>query len=78
MITERDMVIRLQGELSAVTEQLAVSIEAWRLMAATIIDLRAEVEALKGARRVALTLTDRGDAADGYAVDECACMRGWG
>ncbi len=71
VITAQDMVIRLQGELSAVTEQLAASTEARRLMADTIKDLRAQVESLQGARRVLLTLTDRGDEADGYcAYDE--------
>ena len=43
-----------------------------------VADLERENAALQGAPRVLLTLTDRGDAADGYAVDECACMRGWG
>ena len=32
-------------------------------------DLRRQVEALQGCRRVLLTLTDRGDAGDGYAID---------
>ena len=77
-MTDHEMVQNLTTEFHNVTEQLAASTEARRLMADTIKDLRAQVEALKGARRVALTLTDRGDAADGYAVDECACMRGWG
>ena len=70
-MTDHEMVQNLTTELHNVTEQLAASTEARRLMADTIKDLRAQVEALKGARRVALTLTDRGDEADGYcAYDE--------
>jgi hypothetical protein len=77
-MTDAEMVIKLTNEVHTLAEQLAASTEARRLMADTIKDLRAQVESLQGARRVLLTLTDRGDAADGYAADECACMRGWG
>jgi hypothetical protein len=35
-----------------------------------VADLERENAALQGARRVLLTLTDRGDAADGYCYDE--------
>jgi hypothetical protein len=35
-----------------------------------VADLERENAALQGARRVLLTLTDRGDAADGYSYDD--------
>ena len=37
-----------------------------------VADLERENAALQGARRVLLTLTDRGDEADGYCVDDGA------
>jgi len=77
-MTDHEMVQNLTTELHNVAEQLAASTEARMMMADTITvlrnrvaDLERENAALQGARRVLLTLTDRGDAADGYcAYDE--------
>ena len=83
---DKDLIIhKLTEENGALAEALSQSTEARgrqmdRIAALEnrVADLERENAALQGARRVLLTLTDRGDAADGYAVDECACMRGWG
>ena len=77
-MTDHEMVQNLTTELHNVAEQLAASTEARMMMADTIAvlrnrvaDLERENAALQGARRVLLTLTDRGDEADGYcAYDE--------
>ncbi len=77
-MTDAEIVQKLTTELYNVAEQLAASTEARMMMADTIAvlrnrvaDLERENAALQGARRVLLTLTDRGDEADGYcAYDE--------
>ena len=76
-MTDAEMVQKLTTELYNMAEQLAASTEARMLMADTIAalenrvaDLERENAALQGARRVLLTLTDRGDEADGYVYHD--------
>ena len=85
----QDLIIhRLTDENSALAEALGQSTAARGKQADTIArlerenaDLRRQVEALQGCRRVLLTLTDRdpwGDGCayhDGYEVGELAVMQ---
>lgn len=72
-----DLIIhRLTQENSALAEALGQSTAARGKQADTIArlerenaDLRRQVEALQGARRVALMLTDRDPWGDGYGYD---------
>lgn len=77
MSDDKDLIIhKLTEENSALAEALGQSTEA-RIKSNDRIaalenenaDLRRQVESLQGCRRVLLTLTDRGDAGDGYAID---------
>jgi len=76
---DKDLIIhKLTEENGALAEALGQSTEArgrqmGRIAALEnrVADLERENAALQGARRVLLTLTDRGDEADGYcAYDE--------
>lgn len=72
----------LTKDLHDTAEALAASTEARRMMADTIAELQAENAELRAAvaRLIGLskplTLTDRGDAADGYCVDDAAYESG--
>lgn len=84
MSDDKDLIIhKLTEENSALAEALGQSTEA-RIKSNDRIaalenenaDLRRQVESLQGCPRVLLTLTDRGDAGDGYFIDDAAYESG--